>query len=183
MNNKTAYNPLKRAAAAAWAELSTPEACQWYGDRAWSDTLTAWAALGNVCHATYNIGMFCRVLVEDWLSHKSSEQQQPVALLASLGPINDPEPAQPCLEPTEDDARDAADTGEFIGIEVYLDQEPPELPTVDINKKGNLEVVQQFEADAVVTSPKSKASRPKTNRSSAKKPPTSRRKSSGTAEK
>jgi hypothetical protein len=182
MNNKTAYNPLKRAAAAAWAELSTPEACQWYGDRAWTDTFTTWAALSHLCQATIHLGMFCRVIVEDWLSRKSTEQQRPVALLASLGPINDPEPAQPCLEPTEDDAKDAADTGEFIGIEVSLDQKPPELPTANINKEAKLEVVQQLEAEAVAT-PNSKASSLETNQSSAKKPSTSRRKSSGTAEK
>jgi hypothetical protein len=119
------YNPLKRAATAAWGELSSSEACQWYGDRAWSDTLTTWAALSHLCQATIHLGMFCRVLVEDWLSQESSEQQQSVALLSSLVvPIDAPEPApQPCKRVK------AADTGEFVGVEVYLDQEPPELPT------------------------------------------------------
>jgi hypothetical protein len=94
MNNKTAYNPLVRAASAAWAELSTPEACQWYSDRAWSDAMTTWAALGKCCQATYSLGMFCRVLVDGWLSHpEPAKQQQPAALL----PAN-PEPAQPGTE-------------------------------------------------------------------------------------
>jgi hypothetical protein len=174
----TTYNPIKQAAAAAWAELSSKKATDWYTDRFWDDSFTTWVAMGNLFQAIIQLGIFCCALVEDWWPSPEQNDQ-----LEFLSAILAPEPSQPSLEPTEDDAKDAADTGEFIGIEVYLDQEPPELPTVDINKKGNLEVVQQFEADAVVTSPKSKAPRPKTNRSSAKKPPTSRRKSSGTAEK
>jgi hypothetical protein len=102
MNNKTTYNPLMRAASAAWAELSTPEACQWYSDRAWSDAMTTWAALGNICHATYSLGMFCRGLVDGWLSHpEPAEQQQPVALLSAI--VIDPEPPQ--LEQQESLAR------------------------------------------------------------------------------
>jgi hypothetical protein len=100
MNNKTAYNPLLRAASAAWAELSTPEACQWYSDRAWSDTLTTWAAIGNICQATFDFGIFCRGVVDGWLSQpEPAEQQQPVALLlANPEPILDPEPPQPGTE-------------------------------------------------------------------------------------
>jgi hypothetical protein len=170
----TTYNPIKQAAAAAWAELSSKKATDWYTDRFWDDSFTTWVAMGNLFQAIIQLGIFCCALVEDWWPSPEQNDQ-----LEFLSAILAPEPAQPCLEPTEDDARDAADTGEFIGIEVYLDQEPPELPTAN---EANLEVVQQLEAEAVAT-PNFKASSLKTNRSSAKKPPTSRRKSSGTAEK
>jgi hypothetical protein len=62
------YNPITRAAAAAWAELTTPEAVQWYSDRAWNDTLTTTAAFHRACVAAIHLGAFCRCLVEDWLA-------------------------------------------------------------------------------------------------------------------
>lgn len=66
------YNPLKNAVAAAWTELTTPDAIQWYQDRAWSDTLTTAAAFNRACFATIQLGMFCRCLVEDWLNPATS---------------------------------------------------------------------------------------------------------------
>lgn len=73
--NTQNLNPLQRAAAAAWAELTTDEACQWYIDRAWNDTLTTAEAFRRACLATIALGQFCRCLVEDWL-------HQPVAMEA-----------------------------------------------------------------------------------------------------
>jgi hypothetical protein len=182
MNNKTAYNPLKRAAAAAWAELSTPEACQWYGDRAWTDTFTTWAALSHLCQATIHLGMFCRVIVEDWLSRKSTEQQRPVALLpATLDPINDPEPTQPGTATAEADAGEVT-LVDFIGLH---DLVQTELPTADLEEMGGDEETQQPETEGIgsvviaeVSIPQSRASK-----TSTRKPRTSLSKSSGTARK
>jgi hypothetical protein len=76
------YNPINRAISAAWSELSSSEAQQFYADRAWSDTLTTWAALSNLCQVAIQLGAFCRCVVEDWLQ----VPQQPQAQLA-LQPV------------------------------------------------------------------------------------------------
>lgn len=111
MNTQT-LNPLQRAAVAAWAELSSPEACEWYFDRAWNDTLTTADAFHRACLATIALGQFCRCIIEDWLHQPTCMEAvvvapAPVAALpqiklpptktpiAALPPAKTPEPISP----------------------------------------------------------------------------------------
>lgn len=72
------YNPIKAAAVAAWSELSSPEAIQFYGDRAWSDTLTTYATVRSLCIMVIQMGQFCR----SWCDDLVQASVQPQAALA-----------------------------------------------------------------------------------------------------